>query len=320
MRRKGLDPNMLIKSQLEELQCMENCDYDAIKQGLIENQNKIKSNNELYFDKKQNDLWVEHYYCKISMDKSKPDQLFHGLRQLITLTHKHKYPYYISKDQYLYTWVDLQPNGQLKGIYSGELKSPLKMIEEDYEAIQKRFEGYQQLNFNNRFLSIEKGQQEQQVIDISRRYRFNTEHVVPQSWFNAKEPMKGDLHHLFVCEPKCNNVRSNFHYFDFKYVQKTGAKNYRDDCGTYEIGRFEPEYGKGEVARATLYFLLRYPGKIKRKFRKGGDINLLPQWHEQFPVTDYERHRNNAIFEIQGNRNPFIDFPDLIGKISLNDF
>jgi deoxyribonuclease I len=42
----------------------------------------------------------------------------------------------------------------------------------------------------------------------------NTEHIVPQSWFGAVEPMKGDLHHLFVCEPECNIARSNFPYED----------------------------------------------------------------------------------------------------------
>ncbi|MEU9014913.1 hypothetical protein AB0D12_35245 [Streptomyces sp. NPDC048479] len=55
---------------------------------------------------------------------------------------------------------------------------------------------------------------------------FYCEHVVPQSWFTKQEPMRGDLHHLFACEA---------------------------------VG-FQPEEGKGTVARAPLYFLLRHPG------------------------------------------------------------
>lgn len=35
----------------------------------------------------------------------------------------------------------------------------------------------------------------------------------------------------------------------------------------------------------------------------------LLQWHESEPVTEYERHRNAAVFERQGNRNPLIDHP-----------
>jgi endonuclease I len=38
---------------------------------------------------------------------------------------------------------------------------------------------------------------------------------------------------------------------------------------------------------------------------------MLLAWHEDDPVTDWERHRNAAICERQGNRNPFIDRPDL---------
>jgi len=69
--------------------------------------------------------------------------------------------------------------------------------------------------------------------------------------------------------------------------------------------------GKGAVARATLYFLLRYPGQIGH----GGELKkdrlqVLLNWHRNGPVTSYERHRNAAIFEIQGNRNPLIDYPD----------
>jgi deoxyribonuclease I len=47
------------------------------------------------------------------------------------------------------------------------------------------------------------------------------------------------------------------------------------------------------------------------------DISLLVQWHQQFPVTIYEKHRNWAIYRIQGNCNPFIDFPTLAERISF---
>ena len=188
-------------------------------------------------------------------------------------------------------------------------------MEEDYETIQKRFEQFRQLLISDAFPNK---QLEEEIINISKKHRFNTEHVVPQSWFKAKEPMKGDLHHLFVCEPKCNNARSNFPYFDYQLnVGKFDTNITKNECGFYETGRFEPEYGKGIVARAMLYFLLRYPGKINKKFQRNINITLLKQWHEQFPVNEYERHRNKAIFEIQGNRNPFIDIPELAQWINF---
>ncbi|HLQ98180.1 endonuclease [Pseudogracilibacillus auburnensis] len=175
------------------------------------------------------------------------------------------------------------------------------MIEEDFKTIQKRFESYRNLINIQRFSN-------DRLIDhvqrISNQHKFNTEHVVPQSWFRAREPMKGDLHHLFACEPTCNSLRSNFPYYE--YEVEVFPLNYRSDCGKQEMNRFEPSYGEGIVARATLYFLLRYPKKITRKFRKSIDIPLLTRWHDQFKVTAYEKHRNKTIFEIQGNRNPLI--------------
>ena len=83
---------------------------------------------------------------------------------------------------------------------------------------------------------------------------------------------------------------------------------------------FEPEYGKGLAARAMLYFLLRYPSVIKKTYRSQINLPLLIQWHKTFPVSLYEKHRNQAIYRIQGNRNPFIDFPDLVNYVIIPAF
>jgi len=311
---KGAEYDM-IQSQLEELECMERCDSDILIAELIRNQQKIKANYELYYDEKQDQSLIDHYYCNVTKDSADPLILFKEYHNLVTNTHQYRHPYYISKDQYLYTWVDLQPNGQLKSIYSGKQKDPQQIIEEDFTIIEKRFNRFQNLIKIQRFTDK---QIENQVRRISNQHKFNTEHVVPQSWFRAKEPMKGDLHHLFACEPKCNSIRSNYPYYEYETNQY--LVNVRNNCGKHEMNRFEPAYGKGIVARATLYFLLRYPKKITRKFKKSIDISLLFRWHEQFKVSDYEKHRNKAIFVIQGNRNPFIDFPQLMTNISFPEF
>jgi endonuclease I len=127
--------------------------------------------------------------------------------------------------------------------------------------------------------------------------------------------MKGDLHHLFACEMGCKSFRGNTPYFDFTdYEEKI-----RDACGKREEARFEPSAGKGEVARATLYYFLRYPNMM-REAGGGYDkarLNMILQWHKDHKVTPYEKHRNMAIFEMQGNRNPFIDFPDWASKVDF---
>jgi len=136
---------------------------------------------------------------------------------------------------------------------------------------------------------------------------FNCEHVVPQSWFAKKEPMRGDLHHLFACESGCNSFRGNFPYFDFADDEEA----LRSECGRREAHGFEPQAGKGPASRATLYFLLRYPsvvGDAERELTKDR-LELLLSWHALDPVSEYETHRNAAIAALQGNRNPLIDHP-----------
>jgi len=76
--------------------------------------------------------------------------------------------------------------------------------------------------------------------------------------------------------------------------------------------RASPDAGRliGRVARATLYFLLRYPGHIEPGELPAERLTQLLEWHDQFPPNDYERHRNAAIHDRQGNRNPLIDHPE----------
>jgi endonuclease I len=92
------------------------------------------------------------------------------------------------------------------------------------------------------------------------------------------------------------------------------------DCGRSEPGRFEPRAGKGAVARATLYFLLRYPGIIGDESRElqAERLSTLLAWHEAEPVGEWERHRNAAIAEIQANRNPLIDNPQWASRIPFH--
>jgi endonuclease G, mitochondrial len=156
----------------------------------------------------------------------------------------------------------------------------------------------------------------QERIDLLERdFPYNCEHVVPQSWFDKAQPMRGDLHHLFACESKCNSFRGNNPYTDFPDFNEA----IKSECGKLEGKKFEPGFGKGEVARATLYFLLRYPGLINNRNAEyqPQSLETLLDWHQNYPVTEHERHRNLAIYLKQGNRNPLIDFPDWAEKIDF---
>lgn len=124
--------------------------------------------------------------------------------------------------------------------------------------------------------------------------------------------MRGDLHHLFACEVRCNSTRGNLPYFE-----SSGTPG--NDCGISSGDGFEPRGGKGAVARATLYFLLRYPsviGDVARELQVARLPTLL-KWHQDHPVSEYELHRNQAIYQRQGNRNPLIDFPEMADRIDF---
>ncbi|VEF48925.1 extracellular ribonuclease precursor [Bacillus freudenreichii] len=275
--------------------------FDELKRNL----HRLKKEEILYFDEKKDREAVSKYYRKISIRKAK----FQQLHSLVERTHTNRLLYFLSKDQYLYTWVDLQPDYTIKSIYSGKQDDPADLIRKDFE-VSRRYEDFQ-------MLLDQKGES---VIHhhVPEELKFNAEHIVPQSWFIGREPMKGDLHHLFACEPSCNAVRSNFPYYDFPdYNPESPTETIKNHCGVAAADLFEPEFGKGTAARAMLYFLLRYPKGIKKRFRSKINFNLLRNWNQQFPPELYEKHRNQAIYQIQGNRNPFIDFPELADVIYI---
>ena len=280
---------------------------------LRENKRKMVQDHELYYSEKLNQYDINDYYQSVIHLKIDGLPLFNKFQGLLNKTHKNYIPYFMSKDLYLYTWVDLYPDGSVKNIYSGEKKDPESLIMQDHDIIRRKYEEFE------RFLQNVKKDQFGSLKALKAlewKFKLNTEHIVPQSWFGALEPMKGDLHHLFICQPKCNIVRSNYAYADFTFYQPESAEEpINNQCGITFNSRFEPEHGKGPAARAMLYFLLRYPKAIKKAFRMEIDIPLLVRWHKEFPVTLYEKHRNLAIYQIQGNRNPFIDLPDLAERL-----
>ncbi|MGM0634862.1 MAG: endonuclease [Bacteroidota bacterium] len=97
-----------------------------------------------------------------------------------------------------------------------------------------------------------------------------------------------------------------------------GNKNFGDYNGPLNNqGSF-----KGDVSRAAFYMAIRYNFlEIVEGFptetENGqlGDLTTLLQWHEDDPVDDFEKNRNNLAYEWQRNRNPFLDFPDLVDYI-----
>jgi len=258
-----------------------------------------------YYDQERDEAARDEYYQGVSADVG-PAKFYAALSELLTETHRNRPAY--RPAVHVYPWVDLReatPKLVIKSVYSGKSFDPQELIEEDFRTEGRRLRLAEGFAREGAFAGVA---ERVQLDLLEASLPFNCEHVVPQSWFDKREPMRGDLHHLFACEVGCNSFRGNIPYFNFPDFEEV----IREDCGKRETGKFEPSFGKGAVARATLYFLLRYPGQINRTSQEytADRIGTLLHWHRQFPPDRYEKHRNAAIFEKQGNRNPLIDFPD----------
>jgi endonuclease I len=156
---------------------------------------------------------------------------------------------------------------------------------------------------------------------------YNREHSVPASWFNDEYPMYADLFHLYPTDGKVNNYRGNYPFGETNgicySISKVGSCTFPGYSGTV----FEPsdEY-KGDFARTYFYMATRYENQISKwesPMLTGKDnpvfttwaTNLLLKWHRNDPVSQKELDRNNAVYGIQYNRNPFIDYPEMVEHI-----
>ncbi len=263
-----------------------------------------------YYDEAADEADRDAYYTGLPRRRTGP-AFFTALSELLRRTHEPQLRY--APSRHVYPWVDLQPNGMLRSIYTQEEYDPADFIREDFRIEQERAARLRERLGAERTMTATGAQEELDALEALLPY--NCEHVVPQSWFEKREPMRGDLHHLFACESRCNSFRRNIPYFDFPEFDEA----VRRGCGMAEGNQFEPSHGKGLAARATLYFLVRYPGEINRTGAEYEEdrLALLLRWHEQEPPTGYERHRNAAIFALSGNRNPLVDFPEWAGDIAF---
>ena len=157
---------------------------------------------------------------------------------------------------------------------------------------------------------------------------YNREHSIPKSWFNDESPMVSDLMHIVPTDGKVNGQRSNFPYGDVAsatWTSQNGSKLGTSAVSGYTGTVFEPidEY-KGDFARIYFYMTVCYMNKnlgatstsmFTNSNLKPWALNMLIQWSSQDPVSTKEIARNNAVYQIQGNRNPFVDYPELVGKI-----
>ncbi len=145
---------------------------------------------------------------------------------------------------------------------------------------------------------------------------WNREHVWPKSLGgNSTTGGGADMHHIRPSDATVNGTRSNKKYG----YASTGKEVYGTNpavgyLGGYSSTYFEPlDNVKGDVARICLYVYVRWGSdwgatSITKVFQS---VDVLLEWCELDPVDTWEMGRNEVVQSIQGNRNVFIDYPDL---------
>ncbi len=166
----------------------------------------------------------------------------------------------------------------------------------------------------------------------------NREHSFPKSWFGGEiMPMFTDLTMIIPTDAYVNQRRSNYPYgvcngpdvvtyvneeLGVSMLGKLGKSTYDG----YSAKVFEPddEY-KGDFARIYFYMVTCYKSDVQNwpgcdqldyqdnQYKAFSDwsMQMLMEWHRADPVSQKELIRNEGVYEKQGNRNPFVDHPEL---------
>lgn len=161
----------------------------------------------------------------------------------------------------------------------------------------------------------------------------NIEHSVANSWWDGtKNDAYCDIVHLNPSDKDANNRKSNFP------LGIVATKTF--DNGVTIVGKPASGYGggssnvyepcdeyKGDFARVFMYMFVIYDDMAwgtrftwmydtsSELMFKPWAYNMLLEWSAADPVSQKEIYRNNGIAKTQGNRNPFIDLPDLADYI-----
>lgn len=177
---------------------------------------------------------------------------------------------------------------------------------------------------------------------------WNREHAWPNSWFGGINGTDGgvdsegsiaytDEHHIVPTDGLVNYDRSAWLYGDVTTPGTTYSNGSILGTGSISGGYsgtyFEPidDY-KGDFARMYFYMITRYEVDLASwESRAGmGDwimdgstypgleqwyIDKLVSWHTIDPVSQKEKSRNDAIYSLQGNRNPYIDDPTFVDLV-----
>ena len=154
----------------------------------------------------------------------------------------------------------------------------------------------------------------------------NIEHSFPKSWWGgATVQAYKDLYNLMPCESKINRTKSNFPMGIVvsgdkgngwtKVGEGTDGKKYWEPAAPWK-----GDFARGYMYMATAYQDYNWKGEQALQILQQGAYPTLQKWayklYIQWAKADkpdaLEIKRNNDVAKIQGNRNPYVDFPNLM--------
>ncbi|WP_294178550.1 endonuclease [uncultured Coprobacter sp.] len=158
------------------------------------------------------------------------------------------------------------------------------------------------------------------------------EHSLPNSWWGGiKNNAYKDLYHLYPADATMNMSKSNNPLGEVSGtpirdngLSKMGKNGFGN---TYTGNCFEPaDIYKGDFARSYFYIATAYEDYASLwnspmmqnntwPVWQSWALQLLMEWNENDLKSYREEERAEAVYKIQGNRNPFIDYPDLVDYI-----
>jgi deoxyribonuclease I len=119
--------------------------------------------------------------------------------------------------------------------------------------------------------------------------------------------MQSDMHNLLPSIGEVNGDRSNFVFGEID-----GEEREYGECDFEVVERIaEPKKSiRGDIARSYSYMSYQYKMEISDDYEE-----MLREWHLSDPPDGWERDRNSLIEDVQGNRNTFIDYPEMVERV-----
>lgn len=254
----------------------------------------------------------------------------------------------ISIDESYYSAVSDSDNGtilktKLYNIIKGHTKLNYDKLEEYMRITDRDWTRSPDQNDTNPYMNLlyYTKNNDSELQQTWNKYHSSNNPNTPQMWDkehiwaksngfpNSSQSAYSDLHHLRASDMKNNNTRSSYPFANLDSVSKTV-----DDFSQTASGKmgkadnviaYEPlDMYKGDIARALLYMATRYGSEsISLELTDGtnssggkwGFLSDLLTWNLQDKPDSFEQNRNDLVFGLQKNRNPFIDHPEYACRI-----